>query len=112
MSRSDWRSLPCAILLVVSLVPRAQATMPPLTPTPKPASHSACERWAARQDEDAIYMWGTMEAGGTSKPFAITRLTAFCMGGEKPDIIGFGSSVGFDDAYCAKHRAAPICQNR
>lgn len=112
MSHVDWRSLRYGILLGSVLVAPVQAAMPALTPTPKPTSVSACKRWAAAQGEDAIYLWGMLEAGGTSKPVAMKRLAAFCLGGKKPSIVGFGSSVGFDDAYCAGRRAAPICRNR
>ena len=47
-----------------------------LTPTPHPASPAACRRWAASQDEDAAYLWGVQEAGGSSKQVAVARLTA------------------------------------
>lgn len=112
MRRFDWRSLQYGILLGSVLAAPAYAAMPSLTSTPKPATASACERWAGAQDEDAIYMWGMQESGESSNKVALARLTGFCMGKPKPEIVGFGSSVGFDDAFCAKHRSAKICQGR
>jgi hypothetical protein len=85
--------------------------MPLLTPYPRPASPAACEKWAAVQDEDAIYMWGTQEDGGSFKAVALQRLVASCLGHRAPEIVGFGSSVGFDDAYCEKHPKIKLCRN-
>lgn len=100
------------LALCACLVTGAQANMPALTPKPTPPSPVTCQRWAAMQDEDAAYMWGMQESGGSSKTLAIARLTAFCLGKKPPEIVGFGSSVGFDDAFCATHQSATICQGR
>ena len=100
------------LVLWAVFVPAAQATMPVLSPAPHPPSLAACQRWAARQGEDARYMWGMQKAGGLSDTVAVARLTASCLGRKPPDIVGFGSSVGFDNAYCETHEAAGVCRNR
>ena len=74
--------------------------MPLLTPTPNPISDKACVEWAAKQDEDAIDMWGIREDGESSRLIAIHRLAALCLGGGVPDIVGALSSAGAMDAYC------------
>jgi len=84
--------------------------MPTLTPSPKKVSLAACEKWAARQSPDAIEMWGIRENGTSSREIAILRLTLSCLGDEPPEIVGFGSSVGFDAAYCEKHPDKKICE--
>jgi hypothetical protein len=96
----------------IVLATAAHATMPVLTATPKPATPESCKAWASSQDEDAIWMWGTQEDGTTSEVVALQRLTASCLGEEPPEIVGFGSSVGFDDAYCEKHPQQKICTTR
>lgn len=88
----------------------ADATMPSLTPKPNPRTPGACKAWAAKQDEDAIYMWGTEEDGTHSRSIALDRLARSCLGQRPPDIIGFGSSIGFDESYCAKHAAIKLCK--
>ena len=90
----------------------ASATMPELTQRPKQASAAACKAWAAKQDDEAIYMWGFREDGSSSRTLAMQRLMRECMGGPKPEIVGFGSSMGFDEAYCRKHPNTGICRKR
>jgi len=68
-------------------------------------------KWAADQDDDALYMWGMRDAGGSSSEVAVLRLALSCFGEGKPDIVGFGSSVGFNDAYCKAHPKKEICAN-
>lgn len=99
-------------LALMSLSSPALSSMPVLTPSPSPATAATCTHWALQQDEDALYMWGTTESGDFSKVDAIRTLVGFCLGREAPDIVGWGSSAGFDDAYCEKHANAQICVTR
>jgi hypothetical protein len=85
--------------------------MPMLTPTPTPATPTTCKEWAASQDDDAIEMWGIQENGLSSRDVALRRLYFSCLGYRPPDIVGFGSSVGFDEAYCKNHPKFKICEN-
>jgi hypothetical protein len=101
-----------ALLVVIVVMGVAHATMPTLTPTPSHPTEEACGTWAAAQDDDAIYMWGMQKDGTTSKEVAINRLAGSCMGTKPPAIVGFGSSDGFDQAYCKNHAAQKICKNR
>jgi len=87
----------------------AYATMPMLTPKPTNLTQGECNTWAANQVEDAVFMWGLQSNGESSRKVALKRLTDSCMGRPIPDIVGFGSSAGFDDTYCKKHRAEKIC---
>jgi hypothetical protein len=99
-------ALSAALLLTNS---EARATMPPLTNKPEITSLAACRAWAVQQSTEAIQMWGIQEDGTRSRPVAIDRLTMSCMGQESPEIVGFGSSIGFDQDYCGKHRTFKIC---
>jgi hypothetical protein len=87
----------------------ACATMPLLTTMPDTRSSAACHDWAADQDSDTLYMWGQQENGKSSEIVARSRLTAYYLGSTIPDIAKFGSSVGFDRAYCRRHNQAAIC---
>jgi hypothetical protein len=102
-----------AVLMAVALptivATNACATMPPLTPLPAPISLAACQKWAAAQSEDAFDIWGLQENGRSSHDVALLRLALSCLGDKQAEIVGFGSSVGFDAAYCAKHSEAAIC---
>jgi hypothetical protein len=89
----------------------ANATMPLLTTEPGNPSPSSCKAWARKQSDDAIQMWGIQEDGTSSHNVAIDRLARSCMGQRPPEIVGFGSSAGFDDGYCKKHPAAKICKD-
>jgi hypothetical protein len=89
----------------------ADATMPLLTPKPQNPSLAACGAWAAKQDDDAIEMWGIQEDGTSSRAIAIDRLARSCMGQRPPEIVGFGSSVGFNEAYCEKHSTIKLCKD-
>jgi hypothetical protein len=101
-----------AILTVTLLATTsAYATMPMLTPEPKPATPTTCKRWATKQDADAIYMWGLQENGTSSRAIALRRLAGSCMGQRAPDIVEFGSSAGFDEAYCEKHTTLNLCKD-
>lgn len=108
----SWSCLTAAIAALITLATEAHANMPALTPHPSKANVAACEKWASSQDEEAIYMWGTLQSGGSSNAVGVGRLTATCLGDPKPDIVGFGSSVGFDDAYCKKNPKHKICNKK
>lgn len=90
----------------------AFATMPPLTDMPNGKSVAVCLQWAKEQDEDSLYMWGTQDSGANSQAVAIDRLARYCIDGSQPEIVGFGSSAGFDEAYCRKHSRSAICRDR
>ena len=94
----------------IMLATAAQATMPMLTPAPKVPTLKSCQKWAAGQDEDPIAMWGIREDGSSSSDIAVLRLTLFCLGDTPPEIVGFGSSAGFDQAYCEKHPNIQLCR--
>ena len=87
----------------------AHASMPMLTPLPESITVRTCSEWARAQDEEAIDMWGVQQEGSGSYELGIHRLTSECLGEPVSDIVGFGSSVGFDDKYCSRHRDVPIC---
>ena len=69
------------------LAPVAHATMPNLTPEPKPATPEACRAWAKNQSDDAMDMWGIQEDGTSSPEVAVQRLTASCLGQPVPEIV-------------------------
>jgi hypothetical protein len=105
-----------AILMFTLLVTTsAYATMPRLTPEPKPATPTTCKEWAAKQDNapdnDALEMWGIQENGISSRDVALRRLFLYCLGQSPPEIVGFGSSVGFNEAYCEKHPTTKLCKD-
>src|SRR5262245_36268905 len=109
------RTASLLILLILALVVlgqrHAQATMPLLTEEPRPPSLAGCLKWAEGQNEDALEMWGIQDSGKASRDIAVLRLALSCLGDKKPEIVGFGSSIGFDLVYCRKHRTVPICKN-
>lgn len=88
------------------------AAMPGLSAFPKSRTLASCAAWAGIQGDDAIAMWGTQEVGGSSQDLAISRLTTTCLGDAAPEIVGFYSSAGAADAFCAKHKDAGICRLR
>lgn len=88
------------------------ASTPMLSDLPKSRTLDSCKIWAGRQDDDAIDMWGTQENGSSSHDLAISRLTTTCLGDAAPEIVGFYSSVGAADAFCAKHAGTGICRSR
>ncbi len=106
-----WRFALLTISAALFVPASALATMPTLTELPKPAQPSACHTWASKQSQDAFDMWGIENSGSTTRGVAIDRLSTYCMGGKSPDIVGFGSSVGFNDGYCNVHRGTTICNN-
>ena len=98
-----------AIVFVLVLATDAHATMPQLTPDPKPATPETCRAWASSQSEDAFDMWGIQEDGTSSHEVAVQRLYLSCLGQEPPEIVGFGSSIGVDIGYCELHPTQKIC---
>lgn len=108
----NHRTLTLVLMGIVfgSVSLRAYATMPLLTTQPVPATGSSCEKWAAEQDEDALYMWGQQEDGTSSNEVAKLRLTLHCLGEQIPPIVTFGSSPGASQAFCADHATTPICE--
>jgi hypothetical protein len=92
--------------------PFAFATAPVLTTKPSPPSLSSCQAWADRQSEDALDMWGQKSDGASSRDIAVLRLALFCLGDTPPQIVDFGSSIGFDDIYCRSHKREAICAQR
>ena len=65
-----WRGLRSALFMSLVLGSNmAHATMPVLTEEPRPASPATCRQWAAKQDEEAQYMWGIREDGTSQKPW-------------------------------------------
>ena len=86
------------------------ATMPQLTDTPQPPTFQACSDWASKQSDDAIDMWGIQEDGSpSSHDKGKSRLLSSCLGDHVPDVVGYGSSVGFNDEFCASHQSLKIC---
>jgi hypothetical protein len=103
------RILASTALLVVGLSTPAFATMPMLTDRPNPPSSAARKAWAAKQSDNAVEMWGIQESGRSSRAVALNRLARSCMGEKPPEIVGFGSSRGFDESYCHKRPDTGIC---
>jgi hypothetical protein len=91
----------------------ALATMPLLDDMPHSRTPAACRAWADKQPEngdgDVGYMWGQHEDGRTDRATAVQRLTDNCLGKPVPEIVGFGSSNGFDTSYCKRHPRVKIC---
>ena len=87
----------------------ALANMPMLTDQPRPPSPMACKEWATKQGDEALVMWGIQEDGKSSRAVGLNRLASYCMGQPKPEIVGFGSSAGFDRDYCSKHQEQDLC---
>jgi hypothetical protein len=46
---------------------------------------------------------GILDDGNSDRAVAVRRLADDCLGKPKPDIVGFGSSTGFDKDYCRHH---------
>ncbi len=98
-----------ALAVAMCCATGANATMPLLTAQPGTPTLIGCREWALSQTEDAIEMWGRKQNGSSSRDTAIKRLIDLCRGVQPPDIVYFGSSVGFDDAYCKEHKTEKIC---
>jgi hypothetical protein len=89
----------------------AWATMPLLSEKPTMRTDAACWTWAEEQakDEEVAYMWGILDDGNSDRAVAVRRLADDCLGKPKPEIVGFGSSAGFDRDYCHRHPRQKIC---
>ncbi len=89
----------------------AWSTMPQLTREPSKKTEKSCKKWALAQknSDDAYYLWGIMPDGNSSDEVAYARLFNYCLTGERPEIVGFGSSAGFDQLYCENHKDQKIC---
>jgi hypothetical protein len=96
--------------ILLASVQFANATMPMLTPVPTKETKATRKAWAGKQDADVICMWGLLDSGVSWPEVAKHRLTDFCTGLGKPEIVGFGSSAGFDRDYCAKYPTVRICK--
>jgi hypothetical protein len=108
-----FRFTSSALALTAASVP-ALATMPSLSDPPKTRTPQACKAWARHEafvNEDAREMWGTLDTGETDPKVAVDRLTDDCLGKPVPDIVYFGSSAGFAETYCQKHKQQKICSN-
>ena len=100
------------VTCILGIVSNVHATMPMLADQPRPAAPGACKEWAVKQDDEALEMWGIQEDGKSSLAVGINRLASYCMGQPKPEIVGFGSSAGFDREYCNKHQEQDLCNAR
>jgi hypothetical protein len=96
--------------LVVTAAP-ALATMPLLGDMPSRRTDEACWAWADPQtkNEDVAFMWGILDDGNSDRAVAVRRLADDCLGKPKAEIVGFGSSAGFDRDYCRRHSRQKIC---
>jgi hypothetical protein len=84
--------------------------MPTLTPMPQQRSPEEYDLWAKRQSDPAFEMWGLQVDGRSSKDVAVDRLASYCLGQKPPEIVGFGSSIGFTEDYCTRHPKTRICR--
>lgn len=100
-----------ALATLATIAVPAWATMPLLDDMPSRRTDEACWAWAEQQaeNEDVAFMWGTLDDGNTDRAVAKRRLADHCLGKPKPEIVGFGSSVGFDQDYCRRHPRQKIC---
>lgn len=66
MGKEGWQVISglCAVAVAFISLP-AQATMPTLSPLPKPAMPSTCHSWATAQSGDAMEMWGIEDSGAS-----------------------------------------------
>jgi hypothetical protein len=96
-----------ASIIWISLHSSGSATMPSVSEKPLPVE--ACEKWAAKQSDDAYDIWGQMESGQASKKAAIMRLALSCLGDDTPSIVAAISNAGATEAYCAHHRQTSFC---
>jgi hypothetical protein len=104
------RTLLTLAVLAALAVP-AWATMPLLSDKPTMRTDAACWAWAEEQakDEEVASMWGILDDGNSDRAVAVKRLADDCIGKPKPEIVGFGSSAGFDGDYCRHHHHQKIC---
>ena len=89
--------------------------MPRLGEMPDRRTDSNCWKWAEEQvksDDEIPIMWGRRDDGSSETAIAVRRLADYCTGKSIPDIVGFGSSVGFDRDYCQRHPTHKVCIKR
>ena len=105
------RTLLLAAVTLAALTRPAWATMPLLGEKPTTRTDEACWAWAKEQakDNEVAFMWGLREDGSAERAIAERRLADDCVGKPKPDIVGVGSSAGYDRNYRRGHRGQPIC---
>ena len=97
-------------LLLIGVTP-VLATLPKLTDKPPVINSGSCARWATNQNPAVVYpIWGIQEDGSVSNAVAIKRLVDVCMGKPMPEILGFGTSAGFEKNYCGRHPTFGICK--
>jgi hypothetical protein len=91
-----------ALATLAAVTVPAWATMPLLGEKPPIRTDAACWGWAEEQakDEEIAFMWGILDDGNSDRAVAVRRLADDCLGKPKPEIVGFGSSTGFDRDYC------------
>jgi hypothetical protein len=89
----------CVVGLLALLPFVAHATMPRLDELPPVPTDQACRAWAAEQiyHEDVAVMWGVLNDGSYDPAVAVKRLADNCLGKPKPEIVGVGSSAGYDE---------------
>ena len=63
------------------------------------------------KDDDIAEMWGILDSGWSDRAIAARRLSDNCLGKPQPEIVGLGSSAGFDTAYCRRHPGQGVCRN-
>ncbi len=100
-----------ALAALVAMAVPVWATMPLLGQKPPMRTDEACGAWANQQatDDDVAYMRGILDDGNSDRAVAARRLADDCLGKPKPEIVGFGSSAGFDRDYCGRHPRQKIC---
>lgn len=100
-----------AIATLAAMAVPAWATMPLLGEKPPIRTDAACWAWAEEQakDEEVAFMWGILDDGNSDRAVAVRRLADDCLGKPKPEIVGIGSSAGFDRDYCRRHPRQKIC---
>ena len=107
------RALAAAVLGFFGFTSAAFATMPSLPEAPKHHSRQSCVEWAkqaAGKDDEIRMMWGLQEDGESSSPVAERRLTAFCLGGAIPQIVGFWAGAGEAEEFCKTHKNTALCK--
>ena len=112
-----WRrsAFAVAVLCSFSFASDAFATMPLLPEAPKHRSRQSCADWAKHavgKDDEIHMMWGLQENGESSARLALGRLTAFCLGGSIPPIVGFWAGAGEAEEFCKTHKNATLCKKR
>jgi hypothetical protein len=71
----------------------------------------ACWACADQQakDEEIAFIRGMLDDGNGDRAVAVGQLADDCLGKPKAEIVGFGSSAGFDRDYYRHHPRQKIC---